>query len=218
MIIDMIIDPCPHSSLTWWRHQMETFSALLPFVRGIHRSSDAELWCFLDLRLNKRLSKQSWGWWFESPSRLLWRHCYVSWSHVSVLSTKRHRRAHDDVIKWKHFPRCWPFVRRIHRSPVNSPHKGQWRGALMFSLICTWINSWVNNPEAGDLRRHRAHYDVSVMMCLFRRIFTSLLRQTHSAAYVRQWIGSELVKIMACRLFGAKPLSKPMLGYCQLDC
>ena len=41
---------------------------------------------------------------------------------------------HDDVIKWKHFPRYWPFVRGIHRSPVNSPHKGQWRGALMFSL------------------------------------------------------------------------------------
>ena len=64
---------------------------------------------------------------------------------------------------WKHFPRYWPFVRRIHRSPVNSPHKGQWRGALMSSLICTWINSWINNPAAGDLRRHRAHCDVSVM-------------------------------------------------------
>ena len=67
---------------------------------------------------------------------------------------------HDDVIKWKHFPRYWPFVRGIHRSPVNSPHKGQWRGALMFSLICAWINEWVNNREAGDLRRHRAHNDV----------------------------------------------------------
>ena len=43
---------------------------------------------------------------------------------------------HDDVIKWKHFPRYWPFVRGIHRPPVNSPHKGQWRRALMFSLIC----------------------------------------------------------------------------------
>ena len=58
--------------------------------------------------------------------------------------------AHDDVIKWKHFPRYWPFVRGIHRSPVNSPHKGQWRGALMFSLICVWMNGWVNNREAGD--------------------------------------------------------------------
>ena len=47
--------------------------------------------------------------------------------------------------------------------PVNSPHKGQWRGALMFSLICARINDWVNNHEAGDLRRHRGHYDVSVM-------------------------------------------------------
>ena len=54
-------------------------------------------------------------------------------------------------------------MREIHRSPVNSPHKGQWRGALMFSLICVWINGWVNNREAGDLRRYRAHYDITVM-------------------------------------------------------
>ena len=74
------------------------------------------------------------------------------------------RLVHDDVIKWKHFPRYWPFVRGIHRSPVNSPHKGQWRGALMFSLNCIWINSWINNREAGDLRRDRAHYDVIVMI------------------------------------------------------
>ena len=46
---------------------------------------------------------------------------------------------------------------------VNSPHKGQWRETLMFSLICPWLNGWVNNGEAGDLRRHRAHYDVTVM-------------------------------------------------------
>ena len=70
---------------------------------------------------------------------------------------------HDDVIKWEHFPRNWPFVRGIHRSPVNSPHIGQWRGALMVSLICVWINDWVDNREAGDLRRYRAHYGVIVM-------------------------------------------------------
>ena len=74
-----------------------------------------------------------------------------------------HFVAHDDVTKWKYFPRYWPFVREIHRSPVNSPHKGQWRGALMFSLICPWINGWVNNHEAANLRRHRTHYDVIVM-------------------------------------------------------
>ena len=64
---------------------------------------------------------------------------------------------HDDVIKWKHFPHYWPFARGIHRSPVNSPQKGQWRGALMFSLICVWINGWVNNHEtlSRPLWRHR---------------------------------------------------------------
>ena len=48
-------------------------------------------------------------------------------------------------------------------SPVNSPHKGKWRGALMLSFICAWINGWANNREAGDLRRNRAHYDVTLM-------------------------------------------------------
>ena len=65
--------------------------------------------------------------------------------------------------QWKHFPRYWPFVRGIRRSKVNSPHKGQWRGALMLSFICAWINGWVNNRDAGGLRRHCAHYDVIVM-------------------------------------------------------
>ena len=68
---------------------------------------------------------------------------------------------------WRHqmktFSGYWPFVRGIHRSPVNSPHKGQWRGALMFYLICASINCWVNNREAGDLRRHHAHFDIIVM-------------------------------------------------------
>ena len=70
---------------------------------------------------------------------------------------------HDDVIKLKHFPRYWPFLWGLHRSPVNSPHKGQWRGAFMFSLICARINGWVNNCEAGDFRRIRPHYGVTVM-------------------------------------------------------
>ena len=47
----------------------------------------------------------------------------------------------------------WPFVMGIHRSPVDSPHKGQWRGALMLSMICAWTNGWANNRDAGDLRR-----------------------------------------------------------------
>ena len=84
---------CPITS-TWWRHQMETFSALLALCAG------------------------------NSPV------------------------------------------------PVNSTHKGQWRGALMFSLIYAWINDWVNNREAGDLRRHHGHCDVNVMNSLEINYFT----------------------------------------------
>ena len=60
------------------------------------------------------------------------------------------------------FP-AFKFMRGIHRSPVNSPYKGQWSGALPFSLTCVWTNGWANNREAGELRRHRAHYDATVM-------------------------------------------------------
>ena len=68
------------------------------------------------------------------------------------------------MTSWKHFPRYWPFVQGNHQSPVNAPQKGQWRGALMFCLICARINVWVNNREADDLRRHCAHYDVIIMV------------------------------------------------------
>ena len=68
---------------------------------------------------------------------------------------------------WRHqmetFSALLALCARNSPVPVNSPHKGQWRGTLMFSLICAWINDWVNNHEAGDLRRHRCHYDVNVM-------------------------------------------------------
>ena len=102
--------------------------------------------------------------------------------------------AHDDVIKWKHFPRYWPFVRGIHRSPVNSLHIGQWRGALMFSLICAPIKGWVNNGEAGDLRRYRSHYDVTVMVgqCRIaqaeRRSLFELTNDNHGVSIVDKWL------------------------------
>ena len=69
---------------------------------------------------------------------------------------------HDDVIKWKHFPRYWPFVRN---SPVPGEVATQRPATQSFDifLICVWINGWVNDGEAGDLRRYRARYDVTVM-------------------------------------------------------
>ena len=94
----------------------------------------------------------------------IWDWCIEGFvQQVYCLYWRLHAFTHDYVIKWKHFPRYWPFVRGIHRSPVNSAHKGQWRGALMFTLIYVWTNGWLNNREAGDLRRYRAHYDVRVM-------------------------------------------------------
>ena len=81
-------------------------------------------------------------------------HCSYQYNNINL--------NHDDVIKWKHFPRYWSLVWRIHWSPVNSPHKGQWREALMFFLICARINGWINYGEAGDLRRHRIHCDAIV--------------------------------------------------------
>ena len=100
----------------------------------------------------------------------------VSWNRFEPLpcantiwntenNDKKFMAYHGDVInKWKHFPPYWPFVRGIRRSPVNSPHKDQLRGALMFSLICVWINGWVNNRDAGDLRRYRSYYDFTIML------------------------------------------------------
>ena len=85
---------------------------------------------------------------------------YEMW--VQFVHTK-YTYFHDDVIKWKHFRVTGHLCGEFYRSPVNSPNKGQWRGDLMFTLICVWITDWVNNREAGDLRRDCAHYDVSVM-------------------------------------------------------
>ena len=91
--------------------------------------------------------------------------CFVQsvlWHHVDRCTC-----LYADVIKWKHFQRYWPFVRGIHRWAVNSPHKGQWRGAMMFSLICTrnkrlskqWWGWWFETPSC-PWWRHRNVYAI----------------------------------------------------------
>ena len=85
---------------------------------------------------------------------------------------------------WRHqmktFSALLAISAGIHRSQVNITHKSQWRGALMFSLICAWINGWVNN-EAGDLRRHCAHYDVTAML------LTRLANQQYACTWPMNW-------------------------------
>ena len=131
---------------------------------------------------------------------------------------------HDDVIKWKHFPRYWPFLRGIpgHRwLPRTKASDASFD--VFFDL--RWLNGWVNKREPGDLRHHRAHYDVTVMIhhcnmgtgwkTAARWLPQNLIKSLRpSDAYMRRWTGSSSVQIMACRLFGAKPLSEPMLEYC----
>ena len=90
-----------------------------------------------------------------------------------------------------------PFVRGIHRWPVNFPHRGQWRGTLLFSLICAWTNDWVNTRDAGDLRRHRSHYDVTVnnLTALWVLIYFSVsLPKARWCRRYRFWLQSMFVK------------------------
>ena len=96
--------------------------------------------------------------------------CYVSLMCGELASMGGSRPL--NMIKtawWRHqmetFSALLAFVRGMHQSQVNFPHKGQRRGALMFSLICAWINDWANNRKVGDLRRNHTHYDVTVLRC-----------------------------------------------------
>ena len=104
----------------------------------------------------------SWNYTNDFKNNSLFSTCHLSFYEESQriwytrnitgdLTIKDIRQKHDDVI------------RGIHGSTVNSPHKSQWRGALMFSLICACMNGWPNNREAGDLRHHCGHYDITVM-------------------------------------------------------
>ena len=70
---------------------------------------------------------------------------------------------HYDATQWKRFLRHGPFVREIHRSPLDSPHKGPVTWTLMFPLMLAETNCWINHRVAGDSGRHDAHFDVIFM-------------------------------------------------------
>ena len=87
------------------------------------------------------------------------------------------RWGHDDVIKWKHFPRYWPFVRGIHRSPVDSGHKDQWCGRLGVFYLCL-------NKRLSKQSRHRAYYEVIVM----HMIYAHMVSLCFVWIWLREWI------------------------------
>ena len=111
----------PGNAYTWWRHQMETFSALLAIFAGNSpvNSPHKGQWrgaLMFSLSLNKRLGKQWWGWWFETPSRPLWRHCKVmeqcNWGNYKIFWTY-------SWSKWKHTHILDNDVRISWKMPFN---------------------------------------------------------------------------------------------------
>ena len=113
---------------------------------------------------------------------------FICHLHSNTKSRSRWRHQMETL----HFPCYWPFVRGIHRSAANSHHTGQWRGALVFSLICVWTNGWINNRDAGYNGHHSAHYDVSVMMrWIFQQFFPDIWKNDNMLN--TRWVGSSAV-------------------------
>ena len=102
------------------------FGIVLPGLYYVNKAFTITLWLIC--------------WMYYSCHRSLWKNQRIWFYNCFRDAMNWLDEYHDDVIKWKHFPRHWSFARGIHPTPVNSPNKGQWRGALMCSLV--WINGW----------------------------------------------------------------------------
>ena len=133
----MVVYSTVYSDADQRKHQS---SASLAFVWGIHR----DRWI---PRTNGQLRENVSIW---------WRH-HVYWRHVLCQVYLIYEELNCLVNDYS------SFIQIKFWSQVNSPHKGQWRGTLMFSLICIWTNGWVNNLDVGDLGRHSAHYGATLM-------------------------------------------------------
>ena len=133
---------------------------------------------------------------------------WASWCHM----VKNHRTFnclfHDDVIKWNIFRVTGPLTgehtwrRGIPRSPVESPHKCQLRIALMFSLIYASINRRANDGDAGDLRRHRAHYDATAMYHPLQANVKENIKAPHYWPFVRETTGGRLIPLTKGQSYG----------------
>ena len=138
---------------TWWRHQMETFSALLAHCAGNSsvtrkRPMTRNFEVFFDLRLNKRLSKQSWGWWLETPSRPLWRHCNDS---VPITGDFAQTRKEEGITA----PHHWPFE---GNPPVTGKLISEWVSHEE-SVSTTWCHHGIDIQYV--LHHKDAHVELS---------------------------------------------------------
>ena len=125
----------------------------------------------------------------------------LKWQNARTPSSKWTGLCKFSSSWWRHHMETFSALLALcaGNSPVTRefPHKGQWCGALMFSFICAWTNGWENNRDACDLRRNRAHYDVTVT---FLEIYWSAMR-TSSAHQI-----CEYFKITLCMLLILAPL------------
>ena len=86
-------------------------------------------------------------------------------NYIYIWIVRNDRRVSITIVSIFMIPTPLQFFWDVdNKSLVNSPRKGQWRGALMFSLNCAWTNDWLKNRDACGLRRHRVHFDVTVMI------------------------------------------------------
>ena len=134
------------------------------------------------LLINSRWPASAFYLWYLMPSLIGWnvdqRHIALKYKFITCagngLLSHRHIQCvswNRNFVPWRHHQmEAFPVLLAIcaGNSPVTGdfPHKDQWRGALTFSLICAWINGWVDTRGSGYLRRHRTHFDVTVIRIL----------------------------------------------------
>ena len=159
------------------------------------------------------INKRSWLWWnllYNSFFKRCLKGKTISVSLITLMDMQYHHSFNTDdficssVSWWRHqlqtFSALFVLVQSIHRSPVNSPHKGQWPGAFMFSLIYTWTSGWVNNQDAGDLRRHRAHCDVTIMYPMYLvsavRYGAPFTNMDYWLTVISAWVSNHMPRIV----------------------
>ena len=171
--------------MTWWRHQMETFPALLaicagnspvpgefPTQRPVTQSFDV----FFDLRLNKRLNKQSWGWWFETPSCSLW----------------RHRNGADRTISNENYCLSVQVIHDLMWHKVITSNK--WRfhinpcrvGKILWTF-CLWTCGACMLLTHGGLKKMADILQTTFSKCILYRMFTFCLKCTKACSLAFNW-------------------------------